>query len=29
MLQAEAQAKFEETHTHEEWMERYGRNYLP
>lgn len=27
MLQAEAQAKFEETHTRAEWMARYGRNY--
>lgn len=23
-----AQKTYEETHTHEEWMARYGRNYL-
>ena len=23
-----AQRKYEETHTHEEWMARYGKNYL-
>jgi len=27
-LQALAQEKYEETHSHEEWMQRYGRNYL-
>lgn len=27
MLQAEAQTAYEQTHTHAEWMERYGRNY--
>lgn len=28
MLKRTAQKKYEETHSHEEWMERYGRNYL-
>lgn len=28
MLQAQAQEKYEETHSHKEWMERIGRNYL-
>ena len=28
MLRREAQAAYERTHTREEWMERYGRNYL-
>ena len=27
-LRAEAQTIYETTHTHEEWMARYGRNYL-
>lgn len=27
-LQAMAQVKYEETHTHEEFMERYGKNYI-
>ena len=27
-LQAIAQKQYEETHSHEEWMQRYGRNYL-
>lgn len=27
-LQEEAQASYERTHTREEWMQRYGRNYL-
>lgn len=28
LLQQEAQKKFEETHTREEWMRRIGRDYL-
>lgn len=28
ILQREAQKIFERTHSHEEWMERIGRNYL-
>lgn len=27
-LQAMAQAKYEETHTHEEFVSRYGKNYI-
>ena len=27
-LKAEAQRIYERTHSHEEWMQRYGRNYL-
>lgn len=27
-LQAEAQTAFEKTHTHEEWMKIFGKNYL-
>ena len=27
-LQAEAQTAFEKTHTHEEWMQIFGKNYL-
>lgn len=26
-LKRQAQAIYEDTHTHEEWMSRYGRNY--
>lgn len=28
ILQKDAQEAFEKTHTHEEWMEIFGRNYL-
>ena len=28
MLQAEAQTAFEKTHTHAEWMQIFGKNYL-
>lgn len=28
ILQEEAQKKFEEIYTHEEWMQRIGRNYI-
>lgn len=28
MLKQIAQAEFEKTHTREEWMKRYGKNYL-
>lgn len=27
-LKAAAQEAYEETHSHEEWMRRYGKNYL-
>jgi hypothetical protein len=27
-LKAMAQKKYEETHTHEQWMNRYRRNYV-
>jgi hypothetical protein len=28
MLQQMAQTAFEKTHTHEEWMQIFGKNYL-
>ena len=28
VLQQEAQQAYERTHTHEEWMEKVGRNYI-
>lgn len=27
-LKADAQRKYEETHSHAEWMKRYGKNYV-